>query len=344
MPGRASRSAVFAFILAEATVWGPASREDSEINGASHASTLSGGERGIRLRSISWHTAVHPGVLVWPKRVLGLSVSTTTHTKEGSVASMQPSDPRALPAIGDVLVETRDLSKIFRVGDSRVVALNRVNLQIRRGTFTAVVGTSGSGKSTLLNMLGGLEKPTNGEIFVAGQPLHLFSESQLVTYRREQVGFIFQSFNLLDSMTALENVALPLSFRGISKQARLARARAVLMQLGLERHLNHRPSQLSGGQQQRVGIARAMAVRPTLVFADEPTGNLDSKTSEETLNLFRAVIRRFGQTWIMVTHDHHLASFADTIVSIGDGRITDISHTKHNLHHNVEYHGQGVHA
>ncbi|MHA7862525.1 ABC transporter ATP-binding protein [Tessaracoccus sp. Y36] len=234
-----------------------------------------------------------------------------------------------LPDVGQPLVQTRDLSKIFRVGDSRVVALNRVNLTIPRGSFTAVVGTSGSGKSTLLNMLGGLEKPTAGEVFVAGQPLHRFSESQLVTYRREQVGFIFQSFNLLQSLTALDNVAMPLSFRGIPKRTRQARARAILTQLGLAGHLHHKPSQLSGGQQQRVGIARAMAVQPTLVFADEPTGNLDSRTSEETLRLFRAVIQRFQQTWIMVTHDHHLASFADTIISIGDGRITDISQTEH---------------
>lgn len=241
-------------------------------------------------------------------------------------------------------METGDLSKVFRVGDSRVVALNRVNLRIRRGTFTAVVGTSGSGKSTLLNMLGGLEKPTSGQIHVAGQPLHTFTESQLVTYRREQVGFIFQSFNLLESMTALENVALPLSFRGISKHTRLARARVVLAQLGLDGHRHHKPGQLSGGQQQRVGIARAMAVQPTLVFADEPTGNLDSRTSEETLNLFRAVIRRFGQTWVMVTHDPHLASFADTIVSIGDGRITDITHTHHSEFTDARHHGQGVPA
>ncbi|RMB62511.1 ABC transporter ATP-binding protein [Tessaracoccus antarcticus] len=247
---------------------------------------------------------------------------------------MQLAAPVGLPEVGETLVETRDLSKVYRVGDSRVVALNHVNLRIQRGSFTAVVGTSGSGKSTLLNMLAGLEKPTGGEIHVAGQPLHKFSESQLVKYRREQVGFIFQSFNLLQSMTALENVALPLSFRGTSKSTRLARARVVLTQLGLEHHMHHKPNQLSGGQQQRVGIARAMAVQPTLVFADEPTGNLDSKTSEETLSLFRAVIRRFGQTWIMVTHDHHLASFADTIVSIGDGRITDVTHTDHNELHN----------
>ncbi|MDO5676018.1 MAG: ABC transporter ATP-binding protein [Propionibacteriaceae bacterium] len=234
-----------------------------------------------------------------------------------------------LPEVGQPLVHTRDLSKIFRVGDSRVVALNRVNLTIPRGSFTAVVGTSGSGKSTLLNMLGGLEHPTAGEVFVAGQPLHRFSQSELVTYRREQVGFIFQSFNLLPQLTALDNVALPLSFRGIPKSARQARARAVLNQLGLAKHMHHKPGQMSGGQQQRVGIARALAIQPTLVFADEPTGNLDSRTSEETLNLFRAVIRKFQQTWIMVTHDRHLASFADTIVSIGDGRITDITQTEH---------------
>ena len=243
---------------------------------------------------------------------------------------MPPSPKRPpLPEVGQPLVQTRDLSKIFRVGDSRVVALNRVNLTIPRGSFTAVVGTSGSGKSTLLNMLGGLEKPTAGEVFVASQPLHRFNQSQLVTYRREQVGFIFQSFNLLPQLTALDNVALPLSFRGIPKRSRQARARAVLTQLGLAKHMNHKPGQLSGGQQRRVGIARALAVQPTLVFADEPTGNLDSRTSEETLNLFRAVIRRFQQTWIMVTHDRHLASFADTIVSIGDGRITDITQTEH---------------
>ncbi|MGJ3509364.1 ABC transporter ATP-binding protein [Enemella sp. A6] len=247
----------------------------------------------------------------------------------GPARAERSSEAGRLPAAGEPLVHTRELSKIYRVGDSRIAALNRVNLTIERGTFTAVVGTSGSGKSTLLNMLAGLERPTAGEIHVAGQPLHTYNESQLVTYRREQVGFIFQSFNLIPSLTAIENVALPLSFRGIPKAARERQARAILVQLGLAKHLSHRPGQLSGGQQQRVGIARAMAVRPTLVFADEPTGNLDSRTAEATLNLFRTVIRRFGQTWVMVTHDAHLASFADTIVSIGDGRITGITETEH---------------
>ncbi len=236
---------------------------------------------------------------------------------------------RELPPVGETLVETRNLSKLFRVGTSRIAALNHVNLTVPRGSFTAIVGTSGSGKSTLLNMLAGLERPTAGEINVAGQAVHTFSESQLVAYRRKQVGFIFQSFNLIPSLTALDNVALPLSFQGMEKARRRARAKAVLAQLGLEGHLNHRPAQLSGGQQQRVGIARALAVQPTLVFADEPTGNLDSKTSERTLQLFRTLIQRFQQTWIMVTHDQHIASFADTVVSISDGRVSGITHNIH---------------
>ena len=237
----------------------------------------------------------------------------------------------AAPAVtgSDLMIETRDLSKVYKVGDSRVVALNRVNLSIPRGSFTAVVGTSGSGKSTLLNMLAGLEEPTAGEVYVAGQPLHTMSQNELVTYRRQQVGFVFQSFNLMPSMTALQNVALPLSFRGMGKSERNERAKRVLTQIGLGRHLHHKPTQLSGGQQQRVGIARAMAVTPRIVFADEPTGNLDSHTSEETLRLFRTVIQRFGQTWLMVTHDRHLAGFADTIISITDGRIASVEHLNH---------------
>lgn len=225
------------------------------------------------------------------------------------------------------LVATRDLSKIYQVGSSQVVALNRVNLQIERGTFAAVVGTSGSGKSTLLNMLGGLEKPTAGEVWMAGEPLHTFSENELVTFRREHVGFVFQSFNLIPSMTALENVAWPLAFQGVGKQERLAKARVAISRMGLAGHMHHRPNQLSGGQQQRVGIARALVVDPEIVFADEPTGNLDSRTAESTLLLFRQLCEKFQQTWIMVTHDQHLASFADIIIHIADGRITSIEAT-----------------
>lgn len=229
----------------------------------------------------------------------------------------------------DVIVDARALSKVYQIGTAPpVVALNQVNLQIRRGTFAAVVGTSGSGKSTLLNLLGGLEKPTAGEVWVAGQPLHRYNEDQLVTFRRENVGFVFQSFNLMASMTALENVAFPLVFQGVPKQERRARAAVALGRMGLKDHALHRPTELSGGQQQRVGIARALVVEPRIVFADEPTGNLDSHTAEITLRLFQQLCRRFNQTWIMVTHDLHLASFADVIIHISDGRITSIEKTE----------------
>ncbi|WP_036898631.1 ABC transporter ATP-binding protein [Propionibacterium sp. oral taxon 192] len=227
------------------------------------------------------------------------------------------------------VVVARDLAKVYQVGSAPVVALNRVSLEIPRGTFAAVVGTSGSGKSTLLNMLGGLEKPTAGEVWVAGQPLHSFGEDELVKFRRENVGFVFQSFNLIASMTAMENVAWPLAFQGVGKQERLVRARAALMRMGLESHLDHRPNQMSGGQQQRVGIARALVVNPSIVFADEPTGNLDSRTAETTLNLFRQLCTRYHQTWVMVTHDNHLASFADMVIRISDGRIVSVERPNH---------------
>ena len=238
--------------------------------------------------------------------------------------------------VPEPVVRAHDLSKIYQVGNSPVVALNRINLTIERGTFVAVVGTSGSGKSTLLNMLGGLEKPTAGEVWVAGQPLHSFSENQLVTFRRERVGFVFQSFNLISSMTAEENVAWPLSFQGVPKSERMLRARAALNRMGLAKHLRHKPTQMSGGQQQRVGIARALVVDPKIVFADEPTGNLDSRTAEATLNLFRQLCAKYHQTWVMVTHDAHLASFADIIVNIIDGRITSIERTDHSSPPEVE--------
>ena len=230
---------------------------------------------------------------------------------------------------GDFAVVTRNLTKVYQVGDEHLVALNRVSVSFRRGGFVAVVGTSGYGKSTLLNMLGGLEKPTAGEVWVAGRPLHRFNETDLVTFRRENVGFVFQSFNLIGSMTAVENVAWPLAFQGVSKAEREARAKAALSRMGLAQHIVHKPNQMSGGQQQRVGIARALVVNPKIVFADEPTGNLDSKTAESTLLLFRELCRRYHQTWVMVTHDAHLASFADAIVRISDGHVTGIEHTGH---------------
>ena len=222
------------------------------------------------------------------------------------------------------VIYAKGLYKIYRVGETQVRALNGVDLSIYPGEFCAIVGTSGSGKSTLLNMLAGLEKPTKGEIAIGRCRLDQMNENQLVRFRREAVGFIFQSFNLIPSMNALENVALPLSFRGVPKKIRLARAARLLKTVGLAEHLFHKPSQMSGGQQQRVGVARALVVDPAIIFADEPTGNLDSATSAEVMELMQKVVREQKKTLVMVTHDNHLAGFADRIFHIIDGKIVKI--------------------
>lgn len=221
-------------------------------------------------------------------------------------------------------IQVKNLYKIFRVGNEKVRALNGVDLTIYKGEFCAIVGTSGSGKSTMLNMLAGLEKPTKGEVIVAGEHLEKMNENQLVKFRREHVGFIFQSFNLLGTMNAIENVALPLTFRGVDKKIREAKAVEMLKLVGLPKHMKHRPNEMSGGQQQRVGVARALVLDPEIIFADEPTGNLDSKTSAEVLGLMRKVVTEKNQTMVMVTHDNHLASFADRIFHIIDGKIVKI--------------------
>lgn len=222
------------------------------------------------------------------------------------------------------VISVKDLYKIYRVGESKVRALNGVSFTIEKGEFCAIVGTSGSGKSTLLNMLAGLEKPTKGEIVIAGEHMETKNENQLVKFRREHIGFIFQSFNLLASMNAIENVAVPLTFQGMDKEKRLKKAEEALELVGLAKHKKHKPSQMSGGQQQRVGIARALVVQPEIIFADEPTGNLDSKTSAEVMALIKKIIREKNQTLVMVTHDDHLASFADRIFRISDGKIISI--------------------
>lgn len=226
------------------------------------------------------------------------------------------------------VIYAKGLYKIYRVGETQVRALNGVDLSIYPGEFCAIVGTSGSGKSTLLNMLAGLEKPTKGEIAIGRCRLDQMNENQLVRFRRETVGFIFQSFNLIPSMNALENVALPLSFRGVPKKIRLARAARLLKTVGLAEHLFHKPSQMSGGQQQRVGVARALVVDPAIIFADEPTGNLDSATSAEVMELMQKVVREQKKTLVMVTHDNHLAGFADRIFHIIDGKIVKIEEKK----------------
>jgi len=221
-------------------------------------------------------------------------------------------------------IQVKNLYKIFRVGNEKVRALNGVDLTIYKGEFCAIVGTSGSGKSTMLNMLAGLEKPTKGEVIVAGEHLEKMNENQLVKFRREHVGFIFQSFNLLGTMNAIENVALPLTFRGVDKKTREAKAVEMLKLVGLPKHMKHRPNEMSGGQQQRVGVARALVLDPEIIFADEPTGNLDSRTSAEVLGLMRKVVTEKNQTMVMVTHDNHLAGFADRIFHIIDGKIVKI--------------------
>ena len=208
------------------------------------------------------------------------------------------------------VIQVKNLYKLYRVGDSYVRALNGVNLEIRKGEFCSIVGTSGSGKSTLLNMLAGLEKPTRGEIIIAGEHLENKTENQLVRFRREHIGFIFQSFNLLGTMNAVENVALPLTFQGVDREIRLKRASRLLDLVGLKEHKKHRPTQMSGGQQQRVGVARALVVNPEIIFADEPTGNLDSHTSKDVMELMQRVVREQKQTLVMVTHDNYLAGFA----------------------------------
>lgn len=222
------------------------------------------------------------------------------------------------------VIRVKDLYKIYRVGDSKVRALNGVDFSIYKGEFCAIVGTSGSGKSTLLNMLAGLEKPTKGEIIIAGEHMEKKNENQLVKFRREHIGFIFQSFNLLPTMNALENVALPLTFQGMDKAKRMKLANKVLNLVNLKEHKKHKPTQLSGGQQQRVGIARALVVNPEIIFADEPTGNLDSNTSQEVMNLIKRIIREQNQTLVMVTHDNFLAGFADRVFHIKDGKIIKI--------------------
>ena len=223
-----------------------------------------------------------------------------------------------------VVIRVKNLYKIYRVGDIKVRALDGLDFDIYKGEFVAIVGASGSGKSTLLNMLAGLEKPTKGEIEIGRVHIEKMTERQLVSFRREKGGFIFQAYNLLNTMNALENVALPLSFRGVSRRQRLKEARKYMDLVGVGGQARHMPNQMSGGQQQRVGIARALVVNPQIIFADEPTGNLDSRTTMEVLRLMQKIVREQNQTLVMVTHDNNLASYADRRIRIMDGRIVGI--------------------
>lgn len=227
------------------------------------------------------------------------------------------------------LIEVRNVKKTYRVGSVDVQALRGVDLTINRGDICCIIGRSGSGKSTLLNVLAGLEHVTSGEIVIAGKRLDKMTQSELIVFRQKHVGFIFQAFNLMPYYTALENVAFPLSFRGMPVRKRNALAREALKTMGLETHLKHKPSQMSGGQQQRVGIARALVTDPDIVFADEPTGNLDSNTSDDVMHTICDVMRARNKTLVMVTHDPHMAEFADKVIQILDGRVVSIEYNDH---------------
>jgi putative ABC transport system ATP-binding protein len=222
------------------------------------------------------------------------------------------------------IIQAVDLVQRFALGKNDVTVLKDINLEIDRSEFVALTGPSGSGKSTLLNLVGGLCKPTQGKITVCGQSINHMDESELAVFRRKHIGLVFQSFNLLPNLTAVENVALPLMFAGITVSERKRRAQDILELMGLSDRLNHKPTELSGGQQQRVSIARALINEPILLLADEPTGNLDSKTSAEIMELFMNIKNETGQTCLMVTHDMEAAKYADRTFHLLDGRIERI--------------------
>ena len=219
------------------------------------------------------------------------------------------------------IIQVRRLRKIYCMGDEKVTALNGVNLDILQGEICCIFGTSGSGKSTLLNQLAGMEKPTSGEVRIRGVRVSRLDEEELAAFRQRSIGFIFQSYNLLPSMTAVENVAMPLMFRGIPKKEREETAARMLRQVGLGHRLNHYPGQMSGGQQQRAGIARAFAAQPEVIFADEPTGNLDSRTTREIMEMITGFARQLHQTIVLVTDDPEMEQYADRVIRLVDGTI-----------------------
>jgi putative ABC transport system ATP-binding protein len=222
----------------------------------------------------------------------------------------------------DALFETREVSKHYRMGENVVVALDRASIRVTEGEFVALQGTSGSGKSTLLNLLGGLDHPTAGDVIFEGRSLAPLSKKEMARYRRRSVGMIFQNFNLITAMTAAENVELALAFGGLTGRAREQRARELLSRVGLDERADHRPTELSGGEQQRVAVARALANRPRVLLADEPTGNLDSTRAAELLALLREMVERDRLTVLLVTHDRELAArFADRTIQMKDGKV-----------------------
>ena len=217
------------------------------------------------------------------------------------------------------ILETKDLRKIYGSGDTEVRALDGVNICVENGEFVAIVGTSGSGKSTLLHMLGGLDRPTSGSVTVDGKNIFELKDEALTIFRRRKIGFVFQSYNLVPVLNVYENIVLPIQLDG--RKADEAFTQQIVKTLGLDGRLDALPNQLSGGQQQRVAIARALAAAPAIILADEPTGNLDSKTSQDVLSLLKVTSQKFSQTIVMITHNEEIAQMADRIIRIEDGRI-----------------------
>lgn len=219
----------------------------------------------------------------------------------------------------DVILKTSDLCKYYGTGESQVRALERANVAIAQGEFTAIVGKSGSGKSTLLHMMGGLDYPTSGTVSIRNQDIFALREDELAVFRRRKIGFIFQAFNLVSTINVWENIVLPIGLDG--RKVDEAFVMEIVQTLGLEEKLTNLPNTLSGGQQQRVAIARALASQPDIILADEPTGNLDSRTSDEVISLLKMSVKKFGQTLVMITHDEDFAQMADRIITIEDGRV-----------------------
>ncbi|MBU2598187.1 MAG: ABC transporter ATP-binding protein [Actinobacteria bacterium] len=226
------------------------------------------------------------------------------------------------------MVELENVSEEFKMGSSVIKALDNINLKIKRGEFLSVIGTSGSGKSTLLNLIGGLLKPTIGKIIVDEIDISTYSDNEMANYRKNMVGFVFQSFNLIPTLTALENVEYPMIFSGISRIERLKRSEEVLEKLGLGDRLKHNPTELSGGEQQRVSIARAIINEPEIILADEPTGNLDSKTGKGIMDVLKTINEEMKRTLIVVTHDIYISYYSDRRVYLSDGKIVKIEEGK----------------
>ncbi|MBQ9142113.1 MAG: ABC transporter ATP-binding protein [Lachnospiraceae bacterium] len=217
------------------------------------------------------------------------------------------------------ILQAEDLKKYYGVGENQVKALDGVSLQVEKGEFVSIVGTSGSGKSTLLHMLGGLDKPTAGSVVIDGQDISKLADDALCIFRRRKIGFVFQNYNLVPSLNVYENIVLPVQLDG--REPDKAYVESIIETLGLSEKLNNLPNNLSGGQQQRVAIARALVAKPAIILADEPTGNLDSKTSQDVLGLLKITSNKFAQTIVMITHNEEIAQLADRIVRIEDGKI-----------------------